>query len=102
MRATYEAVTRDGCAPRALESWQANQTLTPQQALELLTINGAYATLEEVSKGSLESGKWADLVILSGDPLTVPSADIDDIEVWMTMVGGDVVFCHSGHAAVCP
>lgn len=102
MRAIYEAVTRDGCTPRVLEDWQADQRLTVQQAMELLTINGAYATFEEDSKGSLERGKWADLVILSGDPFSVPAADIDDIEVWMTMVGGEVVYCHPGHADLCP
>ena len=47
--------------------------------------------MEERTKGSIEPGKFADLVILSEDPLTCPEPKLRDAKVLMTMVGGKVV-----------
>jgi predicted amidohydrolase YtcJ len=62
-----------------------------QDALRLYTINGAYATVEESVKGSIEPGKWADLAVLSDDVLAVPDDQVASIKVSMTMVGGRIV-----------
>ena len=43
-------------------------------------------------KGTLEPGKLADLVILSGDYFSMPEDEIKDLESVMTMVGGKVVY----------
>lgn len=64
--------------------------LTRQEALETYTINGAYAAFEEDFKGSITPGKWADLVVLSRDIMTVPEAEIPDTQVDLTIVGGEV------------
>jgi len=61
------------------------------QAIQCYTINGAYATGEEKIKGSLEVGKLADLVILGEDITKVPPAEIKEIPIVATMVGGN--FC---------
>jgi predicted amidohydrolase YtcJ len=90
--ATYMAVTRDGYFKLPVEPYQQAQTLTVEQSLLLLTINGAYGTFEEDRKGSLEPGKFADLVVISADPLTIPVDDLPAIEVLLTMVGGEVVY----------
>jgi hypothetical protein len=63
------------------------QRITPMQALRAVTIDAAYQHFEEEDKGSLESGKLADLVILSRSPLDDP-ATIDQIEVVETIIGG--------------
>lgn len=66
--------------------------LTREQAIRCATIDGAYLTFDENKKGSLEPGKLADLVVLSGDPLTVEKTSIRDISARMTMIGGKVAY----------
>jgi predicted amidohydrolase YtcJ len=56
------------------------------------TINGAHASFEEASKGSIEPGKLADLVMLAEDLGRVPTDQIRDTGVLMTVVGGRVVY----------
>ena len=63
----YHFVTRDTITGGVLG---ADQRVTRQQALRMATINNAWLTMEERTKGSIEPGKFADLVILSEDPLT--------------------------------
>ena len=55
-------------------------------------MNGAYASYEEHSKGSIEAGKLADLVVLGRDPFKVDSADLINIPSERTMVGGKWVW----------
>ena len=61
-----------------------------QTELKVATVFGAYAAKREKVLGSLEPGKWADLVVMDKDYLTVPVDDIPKIRVLMTMVGGKV------------
>ncbi|MBW2282325.1 MAG: amidohydrolase family protein, partial [Deltaproteobacteria bacterium] len=67
------------------------QRISPMQALRAVTIDAAWQHFEEDVKGSLEPGKWADLVILSGSPLDDPER-IDDLQVIETIVGGRSVY----------
>lgn len=97
----YHAVTRKGPGGRAPEAWMRGQELPIQAALRALTIEGAYATFEEDRKGSIAPGKYADLVILSADPLTSPIEDVPSISVLATVIGGKVEYCASGHEAQC-
>jgi predicted amidohydrolase YtcJ len=55
------------------------------------TINGAFASFEETTKGSLEPGKLADLVVLGDDIARVPVKELRHLPVMMTVVGGEVV-----------
>jgi predicted amidohydrolase YtcJ len=73
--------------------WMAAQTISMEEALRLMTIEAAYALFREDEVGSLEAGKFADMIVLSGDPSTAPPNDSKDVEVWMTMIGGEVEFC---------
>ena len=70
------------------------QRISREEALRLITIGNAYLTFEEDIKGSLEPGKVADLVVLSGDIMTCPEEEIPGLTVLMTMVDGKVVFQH--------
>jgi predicted amidohydrolase YtcJ len=69
-----------------------DQRVTPMEALKAITINSAYQYSEEGSKGSIEPGKLADLVILSGNPLTVPVDTIKDIKVVETIKEGKSIY----------
>jgi len=62
------------------------------EALKAITINAAYQYREQSSKGSIEPGKLADLVILSGNPLTVPVGAIKDIKVVETFKEGKSIY----------
>jgi predicted amidohydrolase YtcJ len=62
------------------------------EAIKAVTINGAYQYFEEDKKGSIESGKLADLVILDKNPLTVDPQDIENIKVVETIKEGNTIF----------
>ena len=68
------------------------QRLSREDALRAATIWGAYLTFEERVKGSIEVGKYADLIVLDRDYLTVPEDEIKEIEPVLTMVGGRIVY----------
>lgn len=101
LRLLYKAATHTDTNNRIPDDWMRSQFLSVEAALQSLTINGAYATFEEDVKGSLKPGKWADIVILSDNPLTVPIEKLIEIEVLMTMIGGNVEHCAEGAAALC-
>jgi predicted amidohydrolase YtcJ len=96
MYAVSSAVTRVGGLGLTPTDWMLNQTLSVEQALRLITIDAAYGTFQEDVKGSIKVGKFADLVMLSDNPLTVPENTLADIEVLMTMVGGVVEYTAPG------
>ena len=66
------------------------QRISPLDALKAITINGAYIYREEDSKGSIEVGKRADLVVLSDNPLTVDPMAVKDIKVLETIKDGKI------------
>jgi predicted amidohydrolase YtcJ len=74
------------------ESVGTEEALTRSDALRCATTHGAYLTFDEDKKGSLEPGKFADLAVLSADPLTVEEDKIAEIRSLMTMVGGRIVY----------
>ncbi|MDD5206538.1 MAG: amidohydrolase family protein, partial [Desulfobacterales bacterium] len=67
-----------------------SERLTIQQALEAFTLGGARAGFEEHSRGSLEIGKSADLVVLTDNPLEVPPEHLNHIEILATVAGGNI------------
>ncbi|MCU0300890.1 MAG: amidohydrolase [Candidatus Nanopelagicales bacterium] len=73
-----------------------DQRVTPYEALQAITINSARQHFEEDSKGSLEVGKRADLVVLSDDPLAVDPMAIKDITVRETIKDGRTIYTATG------
>jgi predicted amidohydrolase YtcJ len=86
--AMYHFITRDTISDGV---YGATERITREEALRVYTINNARLTFEESLKGSIEPGKLADLVVLSGDYLTVPEAEIQSLRAFATMVGGKLV-----------
>ena len=70
----------------------ADQKIGVYDALRAVTIEGAYQYFEEDTKGSLECGKIADMVILNQNPLTVDPLQIREILVLETIKGGKTVY----------
>lgn len=66
------------------------------QALQLYTTHAARAGFEDEFKGTIAPGKLADMVLISGDPMTVPSEKLKDLAVEMTIIDGKVVWSRSG------
>jgi predicted amidohydrolase YtcJ len=85
----WSAVNR---VSRAGEVLGPGERVTPLQALKAITLDGAYMYGEERSKGSIEVGKLADLVILDKNPLKVDPKAIKDIKVLETIKEGVTVY----------
>jgi predicted amidohydrolase YtcJ len=72
--------------------WGPKQRITIQEAIQVGTVNGAYASFEENLKGAIAPGKLADLVVLGRDPLHEDPSKLIGIPVQRTMVGGKWMF----------
>ena len=86
---------------RELQSGQIlapEERITVEQALTLYTRNGAYVGFEEHEKGSLESGKFADFIVVDRNVLSVPAEELKDVQVLRTYVGGNLVYEKSNGA----
>ena len=72
------------------------QTITREQALIAHTRSNAHFLFQESNLGSIQPGKYADLLVLDRDYFSVPAAQIKDIKPLMTMVGGKIVHQATG------
>jgi predicted amidohydrolase YtcJ len=68
------------------------EAITREQAVIAYTLTSAYAEFAEKDKGSLEPGKFADLVVLSQDIFSVPPPELPKTDSVLTMVGGKIVY----------
>jgi len=88
----YGAVTRRTLDGKNPEGWVPEQKITVEEALKAYTINAAYASFEEDMKGTLELRKLADFVVLDRDITAIDPAEIWNVKVQQTWVGGKKVF----------
>jgi hypothetical protein len=77
---------------RTGQDYATHEKINPEEALRCYTMNRAFASFEEMIKGSIEMGKLADLVVLAEDITRVDPVRIKNIPVMATMVGGK--FCY--------
>jgi predicted amidohydrolase YtcJ len=66
------------------------QRVSREEGLRAYTLNNAYASFEEKELGSLTPGKYADIVVLSKNIMTVPEDEIPTARVDLTILGGKV------------
>ena len=88
----YAAVTRKTMTGEPPGGWFPEQILTVPEAIEAYTMGSAWAAYEEEDKGSITPGKLADFAVLSRDITSTPHAEIKDVEVVMTILGGEIIF----------
>lgn len=98
----HRSVTQIGLGGSVPEAWMLEKTLTVEELLPMLTIRGAYANFEDATLGSLETGKLADIVILSENPQQLSPEQLNNIQVLMTMIDGQVKHCTAGYETLCP
>jgi predicted amidohydrolase YtcJ len=72
--------------------YQVENALTREQAMRAMTLWAARAAFEEVEKGSLEAGKYADFIITGQDLMTLPEQEVPLVKIEATFVGGTEVF----------
>jgi predicted amidohydrolase YtcJ len=88
----YAAVIRKDAKGWPEKGYQAENSLTRQEALKGMTIWAARANFEEQEKGSLEKGKFADFVILDTDLINAPPENLLKIKVLKTFLNGNIVY----------
>ena len=88
----YAAVTRQDPQGQPDGGWYPEQRMTIQEALRGYTIEAAYAEFEEKDKGSIETGKLADLIVISKNPTAIPPKELLQINVLMTFINGKLVY----------
>jgi predicted amidohydrolase YtcJ len=88
----YAAVTRKSIKGESADGWHPEQAVTREQALKMFTLASAYAAFEEADKGSIESGKLADLTVLSADIMKISEPEILKTICAMTVIGGEIVY----------
>lgn len=74
------------------DAFVGEQAMTRDEALVSMTRDAAWAAFEEDVKGVLSPGRYADVTVLSADPLTIPETQLDELRVLSTIVAGAVAY----------
>lgn len=86
------AVNRRDWDNQPPEGWFSEQCITVEQAVQAFTTGAAYANYEENEKGTIEVGKFADLIVLSDDIFSMNKDDLAKAKVEKTIIGGELVY----------
>jgi len=84
-----------GAVTRTTESGYTpapEERISMKDALRIHTMGSAYASFEEETKGSIEEGKVADMVVWSHDLYSMPTSQLKNLEAEITIVGGKIVY----------
>jgi len=88
----YSAVFRKNIEGKPIGGFQKNESLSRNEAIKGMTIWAALANFEETEKGSLEIGKYADMVILNKDLFQTDESEILNTKVIKTIINGEIVY----------
>jgi predicted amidohydrolase YtcJ len=97
LKTFYAAVARRDFAGNPEGGFLPNEALSRKEALKGMTLDAAYAQFRETETGSLEKGKWADIVVLDKDILYCEEAAIPSTGVLKTLIRGEKVFPNIEH-----
>jgi predicted amidohydrolase YtcJ len=95
----YAAVARKDVKGYSDENWHPEEKVSRENALKMFTVWPAYVAFEEGLRGSIETGKLADLTVLSADIMKIPEMEILKTHCLMTIIGGEVVYQVSSQSA---
>jgi len=88
----YAAVTRRTLDGKNPGGWVPDEKVSVEEAIRAYTVNGAWAEFAEGTKGTIEAGKLADLIVLDRDILAVPPEEIVRARVRMTVFAGRIIY----------
>jgi predicted amidohydrolase YtcJ len=88
----YAAVTRRTLDGKNPGGWVPAEKVSVEEAVRAYTVNGAWAEFAEATKGTIEAGKLADLVVLDRNIFAIPPEEIGQAKVRMTVFDGKIVF----------
>jgi predicted amidohydrolase YtcJ len=88
----YAAVARKDMQGRSGEGWHPEEKMTRDQALKAFTLWAAFAAFEDAVRGTIETGKLADLTVFDKDIMTVPELEILKSKNLMTIINGEIVY----------
>jgi predicted amidohydrolase YtcJ len=91
-RGIHNAVNRQTIEGNPANGWLPEHRVSIKTALQAYTINGAYASFEEKTKGKIAIGMLADLIVLDKDPFAISSQELFKINVVKTVFDGKVIF----------
>ena len=95
MNVLYTAITRQDPKSHWPEGgWLPSERIDAATALRNYTLGSAYAAGDEQNLGSLEPGKYADLVVLDQNPLTIDPQELQDTKVQATYLAGNLIYEH--------
>ncbi|WP_042347038.1 amidohydrolase [Bacillus massiliigorillae] len=88
----YRAVTRVDSTGLAANTWNIDERITLAEALKAYTAGSAYGSFRENELGTLEVGKFADVVVLDRNLFSIPKEELLDTKVKLTIMNGRIVF----------
>jgi predicted amidohydrolase YtcJ len=88
----HAAVTRQNNANVPVGGWYKNQAMTLTEAFRCFTLDAAYAAHQEKVVGSLETGKWADFIVIDRDIFKISPEQLGKTQVLQTWMGGKRVY----------
>jgi len=92
LEAIQVAVTRRGPDDPPGDAWIPEERVDLETMLRAYTINGAWLSHDEKSRGSLEPGKPADIIVLARNLFKIPALEIGRVKVLLTLLDGREVF----------
>lgn len=96
----YAAIARQDHSGWPDGGWHPEQRMSRSEALKSFTMWAAFASFEEKTKGSLEPGKVADLVVLSDDIMNIEPRKILTTTVELNMIAGEIVSLTGSFAGI--
>jgi predicted amidohydrolase YtcJ len=88
----YAAIERKDETGQPAEGFLADQALSREEALRGMTIWAAMSNFQELNRGSIEKGKYADFIILDIDLMTCKAQSILDAQVEQTWINGELIY----------